>query len=223
MGNAASLVEESHESGLLEHPVFTKPASWRGLDVPEVLMSGNHAAIAAWRHEQAVARTAERRPDLLPAVAGTWDVEVAVPADAGEILTLQRACWVTEALVNDDLGIPALHESLEDVATGLGEWTTWVVRSHGRLVGSVRGRLERDVWEIGRLMVAPDLRGRGLGRVLLEHAEAAAPAAAATYRLVTGKRSEANLRRYQRAGYRVVEVLDGPSGPAVLVKRISGR
>jgi tRNA (guanine37-N1)-methyltransferase len=223
MSNAASLVEESHESGLLEHPVFTKPASWRGLDVPEVLMSGNHAAIAAWRHEQAVARTAERRPDLLPAVAGTWDVEVAVPADAGEILTLQRACWVTEALVNDDLGIPALHESLEDVATGLGEWTTWVVRSHGRLVGSVRGRLERDVWEIGRLMVAPDLRGRGLGRVLLEHAEAAAPAAAATYRLVTGKRSEANLRRYQRAGYRVVEVLDGPSGPAVLVKRISGR
>jgi tRNA (guanine37-N1)-methyltransferase len=223
MGNAASLVEESHESGLLEHPVFTKPASWRGLDVPEVLMSGNHAAIAAWRREQAVVRTVERRPDLLPAVAGTWDVEVAVPADAGEILTLQRACWVTEALVNDDLGIPALHESLEDVTTGLGEWTTWVVRSHGRLVGSVRGRLEGDMWEIGRLMVAPDLRGRGLGRVLLEHAEAAAPGAAASYRLVTGKRSEANLRRYKRAGYRVVEVLDGPSGPAVLVKRISGR
>ena len=223
MGNAASLVEESHESGLLEHPVFTKPASWRGLDVPEVLLSGNHAAIAAWRHEQAVARTAERRPDLLPALADGWEVVAAVPADAGEVLTLQRACWVTEALANDDLGIPALHESLSDVLTSLGEWTTWVVRSHGRLVGSVRGRLEGDVWEIGRLMVAPDLRGRGLGRVLLEHAEQAAPGAAATYRLVTGKRSEANLRRYKRAGYRVVEVLDGPSGPAVLVKRISGR
>ena len=223
MGNAASLVEESHESGLLEHPVFTKPASWRGLDVPEVLLSGNHAAIAAWRHEQAVARTAERRPDLLPALADGWEVAAAVPADAGEVLTLQRACWVTEALANDDLGIPALHESLSDVLTSLGEWTTWVVRSHGRLVGSVRGRLEGDVWEIGRLMVAPDLRGRGLGRVLLEHAEQAAPGAAATYRLVTGKRSEANLRRYKRAGYRVVEVLDGPSGPAVLVKRISGR
>lgn len=223
MGNAASLVEESHESGLLEHPVFTKPASWRGLDVPEVLLSGNHAAIAAWRQEQAVARTAERRPDLLPALADGWEVVAAVPADAGEVLTLQRACWVTEALANDDLGIPALHESLSDVLTSLGEWTTWVVRSHGRLVGSVRGRLEGDVWEIGRLMVAPDLRGRGLGRVLLEHAEQAAPGVAATYRLVTGKRSEANLRRYKRAGYRVVEVLDGPSGPAVLVKRISGR
>lgn len=224
MGNAESLVEESHESGLLEHPVFTKPASWRGLDVPDVLRSGDHAAIAAWRHEQAVARTAERRPDLLPATVGDWEVVAAVPADAGELLTLQLACWVTEALVNEDLGIPALHESLADVTASLGEWTTWVVRSHGRLVGSVRGRLDGEVWEIGRLMVAPDLRGRGLGRVLLEHVEAAAPGAAASYRLVTGKRSEANLRRYRRAGYRVVEVLDGRSGPAVLVKRrISGR
>lgn len=65
MGNPASLAEESHgEDGLLEYPVYTKPASWRGLDVPDVLLSGNHGAIAAWRHEQAVARTRERRPDL---------------------------------------------------------------------------------------------------------------------------------------------------------------
>lgn len=66
IGNAESLVEESHEDGLLEYPVYTKPASWRGLDVPEVLLSGNHGAIAAWRHEQRVARTRARRPDLLP-------------------------------------------------------------------------------------------------------------------------------------------------------------
>ena len=65
VGNAESLVEESHEGGLLEYPVYTKPASWRGLDVPEVLLSGNHAEIARWRHEQRVARTRERRPDLL--------------------------------------------------------------------------------------------------------------------------------------------------------------
>ncbi|MRJ76883.1 tRNA (guanosine(37)-N1)-methyltransferase TrmD [Aeromicrobium sp. SMF47] len=66
MGNPASLVEESHgEDGLLEYPVYTKPASWRGRDVPEVLLSGNHAAIAAWRREQAVERTRRRRPDLL--------------------------------------------------------------------------------------------------------------------------------------------------------------
>ncbi len=58
IGNAESLIEESHgEAGLLEYPSYTKPASWRGLDVPEVLTSGNHAAIAKWRHEQALERT----------------------------------------------------------------------------------------------------------------------------------------------------------------------
>jgi tRNA (guanine37-N1)-methyltransferase len=65
VGNAESLVEESHTGGLLEYPVYTKPATWRGLDVPEVLASGHHARIAAWRHEQRLLRTAQRRPDLL--------------------------------------------------------------------------------------------------------------------------------------------------------------
>ena len=65
IGNAESLIEESHSDGLLEYPSYTKPASWRGLDVPEVLTSGNHAAIAAWRHEQQVERTKRIRPDLL--------------------------------------------------------------------------------------------------------------------------------------------------------------
>lgn len=66
IGNAESLAEESHnESGLLEYPSYTKPASWRGFDVPEVLTSGNHAAIAAWRHQQQVERTRAVRPDLM--------------------------------------------------------------------------------------------------------------------------------------------------------------
>ncbi len=65
IGNEQSLVEESHEDGLLEYPVYTKPASWRGREVPEILLSGNHGAIATWRHEQRLERTAARRPDLL--------------------------------------------------------------------------------------------------------------------------------------------------------------
>ncbi|MFT3877725.1 MAG: tRNA (guanosine(37)-N1)-methyltransferase TrmD [Propioniciclava sp.] len=68
VGNPHSLVEESHSidgEGLLEYPVYTKPPSWRGLDVPDVLLSGNHGRVDAWRHEQAVARTRARRPDLL--------------------------------------------------------------------------------------------------------------------------------------------------------------
>jgi tRNA (guanine37-N1)-methyltransferase len=65
IGNAESLVEESHTDGLLEYPSYTKPASWRGLDVPEVLTSGNHAAIAKWRKDQQIERTKAVRPDLL--------------------------------------------------------------------------------------------------------------------------------------------------------------
>ena len=63
--DAASLDEESFSTELLEYPQFTRPAEFRGVGVPEVLTSGNHAAVAAWRHEQAERRTAERRPDLL--------------------------------------------------------------------------------------------------------------------------------------------------------------
>jgi tRNA (guanine37-N1)-methyltransferase len=65
VGNPDSLVEESHEDGLLEYPSYTKPATWRGRDVPPVLLSGNHAAIAAWRREQSIERTRRVRPDLL--------------------------------------------------------------------------------------------------------------------------------------------------------------
>lgn len=66
IGNAESLAEESHSGeGLLEYPSYTKPASWRGFEVPPVLLSGNHAEIAKWRHQQQVERTRAVRPDLL--------------------------------------------------------------------------------------------------------------------------------------------------------------
>src|SRR5918995_2917951 len=69
LGNPESLTEESYAAGqdwLLEYPTYTKPPNWRGLEVPEILFSGNHAKIAAWRRDQAMARTRDRRPDLLP-------------------------------------------------------------------------------------------------------------------------------------------------------------
>lgn len=65
VGNPESLLEESHEDGLLEYPSYTKPASWRGHDVPDVLLSGHHGRVAQWRREQQIERTRERRPDLL--------------------------------------------------------------------------------------------------------------------------------------------------------------
>lgn len=63
--DAASLEEESFSSNLLEYPQYTRPAEFRGAAVPEILLSGNHAAVAAWRQEQSRQRTAKRRPDLL--------------------------------------------------------------------------------------------------------------------------------------------------------------
>jgi tRNA (guanine37-N1)-methyltransferase len=66
VGNRESVEFDSHADGLLEGPSYTRPASWRGHDVPPVLLSGDHAAIARWRREQSLRRTAARRPDLLP-------------------------------------------------------------------------------------------------------------------------------------------------------------
>ena len=235
MGNAESLVEESHADGLLEYPVYTKPASWEGRDVPEVLLSGDHARIAAWRREQAERRTAERRPDLLPAtgvVGGLADLDVrpAVPADAGELYTLQRACWLQELEANPGVEIPALRESLDDVRRGLGEWTVRVARepSSGRLVGAVRGRVDHHFdpageWDIGRIMVAPDLQGRGLGRALLELVEALAPADVETYVLFTGAGSVDNQRMYRKAGFRLRADRKAPPGAVIMTKRAGRR
>jgi tRNA (guanine37-N1)-methyltransferase len=231
MGNAESLVEESHADGLLEYPVYTKPASWNGRDVPDVLLSGDHARIAAWRREQAERRTAERRPDLMPATGlvgalADLDVRPAVPADAGELYTLQRACWLQELEANPGVEIPALRESLDDVRRGLGEWTVMVARepSSGRLVGAVRGRVDsHGEWDIGRVMVAPDLQGRGLGRALLELVEALAPADVTTYVLFTGAGSTDNLRMYRKAGFRLRADRKAPPGAVVLTKDVRKR
>ncbi|NYE94609.1 tRNA (guanine37-N1)-methyltransferase [Psychromicrobium silvestre] len=65
VGNPESLIEESHQDGLLEYPVYTKPSDWRDNQVPEVLLSGNHAKIARFRRDEQLRRTAVRRPDLI--------------------------------------------------------------------------------------------------------------------------------------------------------------
>jgi tRNA (guanine37-N1)-methyltransferase len=81
MGNAASASEESFADGLLEYPQYTRPASFRGWDVPEVLRSGDHARVARWRRGQALARTLARRPDLIEARGGLSDDEAALVAE----------------------------------------------------------------------------------------------------------------------------------------------
>jgi tRNA (guanine37-N1)-methyltransferase len=227
MGNPESLTEESHENGLLEYPVYTKPATWRGRDVPPVLLSGDHAAIADWRHAQSVRRPVARRPDLAHPAEEVGlgdlvlDVRLATRADAGELFTLTCACWLQEEWANPGVIIPALEESFEDALRGLDVWTTFVARAGGRLVGSARGRLRADVWDVGRVMVAPDVQGRGLGRYLLGLIEEAAPDEATSYELYTGANSVDNIRMYKKAGYRLQGPAPGPPGAVVMTKRRS--
>ena len=64
LGNAESIEDESHSNGLLEHPQYTRPAEWRGLEIPEVLTSGNHGKVDEWRRAKSEKLTQERRPDL---------------------------------------------------------------------------------------------------------------------------------------------------------------
>lgn len=71
LGNAESIEEESHSNGLLEHPQFTRPAEWRGMAIPEVLMSGHHGKIAEWRQKMAEKITRDRRPDMWEAYEAT--------------------------------------------------------------------------------------------------------------------------------------------------------
>jgi GNAT superfamily N-acetyltransferase len=152
----------------------------------------------------------------VPPIAGAH-VHRATAADAAELLVLQRCCWVEEALANQTLDIPALRESLDDVRSWITAWSTWCVRLDGRLIGAVRAHQDGAAWEIGRLMVAPDLAGHGLGRWLLAHAEDQAPADVERLALFTGAASERNLAMYERAGYRRDDT-PAPPGAVGLVK-----
>ncbi len=229
VGNPASLTEESHAAeheGLLEGPVYTKPPSWRGLDVPPVLLSGDHGAIARWRREQALARTRRVRPDLAPAPPAGDGLEgltvtTATPADAGELLTLQRAAFVAEGRVNASMEIPPLTQTLEELAASLRTSdTVLVVREGTRIIGTARVAPRADgTWWVSRLMVAPDQQGRGLGSALLRRLLELVPAEAAA-ELLTGAASRRNLALYRRFGFRVVsEGVDDAGVPVVTLRR----
>jgi GNAT superfamily N-acetyltransferase len=150
-------------------------------------------------------------------IPGQMTVRPAAPTDCAELLVLQRCCWVQEALLNQTLDVPALRENLDEVKTWTRTWSVWCVRQGHRLVAAVRARFVDKDWELGRLMVAPDLAGQGLGRWMLEYAEAQAPADVRRYVLFTGAQSVRNSRMYERAGYRITTttVPDGHIADAV--------
>jgi tRNA (guanine37-N1)-methyltransferase len=224
IGNPESLAVESHaagQDGLLEGPVYTKPPQWRGLEVPPVLMSGHHAKIDAWRREQALERTRRLRPELLPDDLDGLVITVAEPADAGELLTLQRAAFVTEGQLNSSFEIPPLTETLADVEASLATGTVLVARLRGRLVASVRGEVRPGGrWYVGRLMVAPDRQRQGIGSRMMDEIEALAPPGTEAISLLTGAGSAEVLGYYRGRGYVDVDrVVTAEGVPVVIMER----
>jgi ribosomal protein S18 acetylase RimI-like enzyme len=121
---------------------------------------------------------------------------------AGELFTVQRAAYLSEAALYS-VHIPPLRETLDDLRAELsgGKVLAFAAWLGERLVGSVRGKPDGERMEVARFSVAPDMQGRGIGRMLLTAVESAAPAQVRTLWLRTGGNSEANLRLYQRSGY----------------------
>lgn len=127
----------------------------------------------------------------------------ATPDDAGPILTVQRAAYVTEAQAYGDPFISPLVESADQIRAALADPATVALRAQlgTRLVGSVRGRVNDRTCLVGRLSVVPDLQGRGIGSVLLRALEREVTGRVDTLALFTGHQSSGNLRLYRRLGY----------------------
>ncbi|MGW6054270.1 GNAT family N-acetyltransferase [Streptomyces sp. NPDC055189] len=132
-----------------------------------------------------------------------------LPQEAAQVTVLQRCCWMDEALANNTLRVPALHESPDQVRAWLAQWHTTGLWRDGRLLALIRARRTGTDWHIGRLGVAPDLRGQGLARWLLHSAEHAAPPQCRRNVLSTGSRSHRNIAFYESAGYRPIESAPG--------------
>ncbi|GEL21853.1 GCN5 family acetyltransferase [Pseudonocardia sulfidoxydans NBRC 16205] len=151
-------------------------------------------------------------PDRAP------ELRIATPAPehAGEMLTVQRAAYVTEAQRYHAPGIPPLRETVQEIRADLaGVGPALVARAAWlgpRLVGSVRGRADGAAMEVVRFTVAPDVQGGGVGRALLQALHAAAPASVGLFWLVTGSRSDDNLRFYGAAGYRATGTVVDDAG-----------
>lgn len=147
-------------------------------------------------------------------------------ADAGEVLTLQRAAYLTEARRYQDLELPPLVQTFDEVAAELRRPTTIALGArHGhRLVGSARLRIDGALAHLGRLVVAPDRQGQGIGSLLLVACERAVPAGISEVCLFTGDRSEATIRLYERHGYeRRREEPCGTYHLVHLTKKLAGR
>lgn len=123
------------------------------------------------------------------------------PEDIGEVLTLQRAAYVTEAQLYREPFLPALVQTYQELAEEVCSSIALKAVVRERIVGAARARVAGTTLHIGRLTIAPDMQGRGIGTALLTALERRAPANVTCFGLFTGHLSAANLRLYRRLGY----------------------
>ncbi|MEL7087063.1 MAG: tRNA (guanosine(37)-N1)-methyltransferase TrmD [Planctomycetota bacterium] len=183
LGHADSAHEDSFSAGvgrLLDHPHYTRPPEWEGMNVPDVLTGGNHAAIDAWRADRSHETTRQRRPDLLApgsqdpsGAAGSLLVTLrdAGPDDRDAVVAVHAAAFPTDAEAKLTAELLRGHDVLFSIAAesqGLSgsivghALLTTMTHEHG---GSVRG-----LAGLAPLAVAPEIRGRGIGRALVREA-----------------------------------------------------
>lgn len=144
--------------------------------------------------------------------------------DAGEVLTLQRAAFVQEALIYGTPEMPPLTQTLDELVHELHDNLGRVALIGPRIVGAVRARVDGELLLVGRLVIAPDQQGNGIGSRLLEAVEERGrQAGAIEAELFTGSLSEANLRLYEREGYVETQRVAGDDGieQVFLRKRLS--
>jgi len=195
LGNPESLAEESHgTSGLLEYPVYTKPAYWRGLEVPAVLRSGDHQRISRWRRAQAVRRTAERRPDLIDAL-GPVQVRRAKADDVEEVAAVAARAFPlacpphmprsdVESFIEQNLSAAHFRTYLRSrerqvlLATLGGAVVGYTMVIYGEPQDpDVRAAVTTGrSAELSKIYVLPEHHRRGVGRALLNAALAEARA-----------------------------------------------
>jgi ribosomal protein S18 acetylase RimI-like enzyme len=131
-------------------------------------------------------------------------IRPAGPDDAGELLTLQRAAYVTEAQIYGEPALPPLTETLDELRAAMAAGTLFLAArrpGRDRIVGAGRARVDGDTCHLTRLAVAPDAQGEGVGTALIAELERRHAGAVRAFALFTGHRSEANLRLYRRLGY----------------------
>jgi tRNA (guanine37-N1)-methyltransferase len=215
LGDEASPAEESFADGLLEHPQYTRPAEYRGWRVPDVLLAGDHAAIAAWRAEQRLLRTAARRPDLLP------------PESTGPGVVKTAGIRIRTGNVDDDFDAvvalwraagPAIRLGEGDTRDGLERKLSrdpdlfLVAFSGRRLLGAVLGGWDGRRGYVYHLAVDARHRGRGIGSALLAELERRFRLKGARRLNLLATQADPGLVAfYERRGWR-------PTGASVLAK-----